>query len=542
MSAIFLSYRRDDSSGYAGRLFDNLVARFGRERVFMDIETLEPGLDFIEGIDRAIQSCGAVIAMIGPNWLSATNSRGQRRLDDPNDFIRLEIATALKRGVRVIPVLVHEATMPTEETLPEPLRRLSRLQSFEISDNRWEFDVGRLADVLEPVIAESGTYAGPIPGAAVAADRPPTVAPASGDGSGSETNGFGKMAAAALVLVATVVAGSWWFIQRQAIEPGADNALTKSGPAQGVERPRPSATPAPAVAPPELQPPVRPAATDAKETVEPEPPAAPQREPAREPDVVVEPPTDASRTAPRSEPEETPASPEDRENLERAALIGDLLDRAQTDLADLRLTRPAGDNAYERYRQVLALDPENPDAREGLQAIAERYHGLVEDALVRGELDAAERHLESARTVDPGIDWLPPMQEAIERQRHREARSFAPVVPGAPVSSDRGDALEACLSGCEREQQACRDENGPDAESNCLREHSVECDRRYKECMSDARQLIIWGRASLKSTCAGVHAQCERAAPADCAGALAEVGAECDRRSAQCAEDCRARR
>ena len=119
MSAIFLSYRRDDSSGYAGRLFDNLSERFSRERVFMDIETLEPGMDFVAGIDRAIESCGAVIAMIGPNWVKAQDGEGHRRLDNPHDFIRLEITSALTRGVRVIPVLVHKASMPLEQELPE---------------------------------------------------------------------------------------------------------------------------------------------------------------------------------------------------------------------------------------------------------------------------------------------------------------------------------------------------------------------------------------------------------------------------------------
>ena len=180
MSAIFLSYRRDDSSGYAGRLFDNLAERFGRERVFMDIETLEPGMDFVAGIDRAIESCGAVIAMIGPNWAKAQDGEGRRRLDNPHDFIRLEITSALTRNVRVIPVLVHNASMPSEQELPEPLRPLCRLQASEISDNRWEFDVRRLADAVEPLIAE--------------AEGSPTVVPsAAGTGTttapGSKTDG-----------------------------------------------------------------------------------------------------------------------------------------------------------------------------------------------------------------------------------------------------------------------------------------------------------------------------------------------------------------
>ena len=153
--SIFISYRRNDSSGYAGRLFDDLAQRFGREQVFTDIETLEPGVDFVEGIDQAIKLVGAVIVLIGPSWTKATDSSGHRRLDNPHDFIRLEITAAIKRGVQVIPVLVHGAVMPQEQELPEPLRPLCRLQACEISDDRWESDVSRLGDALAPSIAES---------------------------------------------------------------------------------------------------------------------------------------------------------------------------------------------------------------------------------------------------------------------------------------------------------------------------------------------------------------------------------------------------
>jgi beta-lactam-binding protein with PASTA domain len=152
MGNIFISYRREDSAGHSGRLFDKLRERFGKDRVFMDIAGIEPGVDFVEAIEKAVGSCDAFIVVIGKQWLSATDADGQRRLDSPEDFIRLEIATALKRKIRVIPVLVQGATAPSSGSLPEDLRKLSRLQAHEISDNRWDFDVGTLIETLEKVL------------------------------------------------------------------------------------------------------------------------------------------------------------------------------------------------------------------------------------------------------------------------------------------------------------------------------------------------------------------------------------------------------
>ena len=542
MSAIFLSYRRDDSSGYAGRLFDNLVARFGRENVFMDIETLEPGLDFIEGIDRAIRSCGAVIAMIGPNWLTATNRQGQRRLDDPNDFIRLEIATALKRGVRVIPVLVYDASMPSEEQLPESLRRLSRLQSFEISDNRWEFDVGRLADVLEPVIAEPGPGTKPATGGEGAVGKAQPSGSLPGGDASPGTNRTGLIAVVALILAAVVVAGGWWLSQRPSIETDPESADIGPGPSIQDEPSARAQAPDRDATPSITETPRRPADTESEPAVTEEPPETSPETPERPSDTLAESPPTSPRVIPLSEPATMQRTAEDIERQEQAERIDDLLERARVDLADLRLTRPAGDSAYDRYRQVLELDPDNTDAREGLQAIVERYHGLVEEALVRGAFDTAERHLESARTVDPGSDWLKPMQAELERQRRLATRAAEPAGRASYSSASRGRDVEACLHGCEREQQTCRDEIDSDIEAVCLQERSAECDRLHKDCLSDARELVIWGRASVKSQCAGEHAQCERSAKEACADASATANAVCDRRFDQCAEACRAMR
>lgn len=156
-SSIFLSYRRDDTAGHAGRLRDSLAERFGPARVFMDLESIGVGADFVETIKDAVGSSRAVIVLIGRRWLSAADKKGNRRLDDPQDFVRLEVETALGRGVRVIPVLVQGAEMPTEDALPGPLAKLARRNAIEVSDSRWSFDVDRLADAVEEALAQEPT-------------------------------------------------------------------------------------------------------------------------------------------------------------------------------------------------------------------------------------------------------------------------------------------------------------------------------------------------------------------------------------------------
>jgi len=151
MSGIFISYRRQDSQGSAGRLADTLKAQFAHNQIFRDIETIEPGVDFVEAIERALGSCVVLLAVIGPRWLSATDKNGRRRLDDTNDYTRVEIAAALQRKVRVIPVLVDGAAMPDAEELPDDLKTLARRQASELSDKRWDFDVRQLVQTIEKI-------------------------------------------------------------------------------------------------------------------------------------------------------------------------------------------------------------------------------------------------------------------------------------------------------------------------------------------------------------------------------------------------------
>jgi hypothetical protein len=152
-SGIFVSYRRDDSSGHAGRLSDRLVEHFGRDRIFMDIDTIEPGEDFVTVIENAVGSCEVLIAIIGRNWLSSPGGT-MGRLENPNDFVRLEIATALRRDIRVIPVLVQRASMPTPQDLPDDLAKFVRRNAVELTDLHWQSDVDQLISVMERVLAK----------------------------------------------------------------------------------------------------------------------------------------------------------------------------------------------------------------------------------------------------------------------------------------------------------------------------------------------------------------------------------------------------
>jgi TIR domain len=149
---IFISYRRDESAGYAGRIADSFEEYFGEDKVFRDIDSIEPGLDFAEAIESAVGSCEVLIAVIGNNWLTATDAAGRKRLEDANDFVRTEIATALKRNIRVIPLLVQGASMPSADELPDDLAPLARRNAFELHDTSWRDDVRRLTGVLKRLI------------------------------------------------------------------------------------------------------------------------------------------------------------------------------------------------------------------------------------------------------------------------------------------------------------------------------------------------------------------------------------------------------
>jgi len=119
----------------------------------MDIDTIEPGIDFVEVIETAISQCDILLVLIGKQWVRMTDTLGRRRLDNPEDFVLLEVKAGLERNIRVIPVLVGGATMPNSQELPAVLINLARRNAFEISDARWHTDVGRLIEVTEKIVA-----------------------------------------------------------------------------------------------------------------------------------------------------------------------------------------------------------------------------------------------------------------------------------------------------------------------------------------------------------------------------------------------------
>jgi len=172
MGSIFLSYRREDSEGQAGRLYDDLVAVFGPDSVFMDVAAIQPGRDFRKSIDQSLNSCGVFLSLIGKSWLTAKDTSGQRRLDDPADFVRIETGAALKRDIPVIPVLVQGASAPKPDQLSDDLKELAFRNAVELTHARWDSDIEVLIKALRPYISQSGPEPEPVqPGSKLRATK-----------------------------------------------------------------------------------------------------------------------------------------------------------------------------------------------------------------------------------------------------------------------------------------------------------------------------------------------------------------------------------
>jgi len=219
MSRIFICYRRDDASGHAGRLRDALSARFGAHEIFRDLDTIGPGDDFVRAMSAGIDSCAVFLAVIGRRWLTAESPGSPRRLDDPDDHVRNELARALARQCRVIPVLVQGAAMPRAGDLPEPLKGLTARNAIALDDEGWDSAVERLAAAIRREL----------PGAAVTA--PPRSAPYVGR----------RYAVAALV--AAVVIAAVVFLTRGR---SRDASGPPNGPGADAQLPAAAGTVAPA--------------------------------------------------------------------------------------------------------------------------------------------------------------------------------------------------------------------------------------------------------------------------------------------------------
>jgi len=215
MGSIFLSYRREDAEGQAGRTVDDLVAVFGSNSVFMDVSAIQPGRDFRKAIDQSLSSCGVFLSLIGKSWATAKDASTQRRLDDPADFVRIETATALKRDIPVIPVLVQGASIPKPDQLPDDLKDLAYRNGVELTHARWDSDVQVLINSLRPYVSKASPQPGPEP-------IPPDKK--------ADRNKFLALTAAVL-LVAAGIAFYFGFARKTVVPPANESAKTNARPA-----------------------------------------------------------------------------------------------------------------------------------------------------------------------------------------------------------------------------------------------------------------------------------------------------------------------
>ena len=503
MPAIFISYRREDSSGHTGRIYDGLRERFGEDCVFRDIDTIEPGTDFVEAVEQGIQGCSTLIVVIGKHWLAAADELG-RRLDDPNDFVRLEIASALRKGMRVIPVLIKGASMPSGKALPEDIAPLARRHALELSDSRWDYDMGRLIDTLEKLDE---------------ANPPPVGAPFETHENAPEKSHrsfrfTGLLGIAALV--AAIPLFAWLGLYPSGGDPPPTTARTSAHAIPSTPtRSKPDKPP-------------------------------PQREST----------SSASAPATTAAPGRTDDKPKHIEALKR---------RAAANLKALRLTIPKGNNALEDYQAILRLSPDDQEARDGLRKIARKYLELAHSALRKGKLIQASKHLDMARKVDantPGMTSLtreiktarqiraakepvavtPSTRETIPRTPSREkppttARS---IKPAAPVQS--GDAFDAsrnnCIENCQNRLATCKN-NAANQLKACLEPVKAACDKMEQRCNNDPQLLATRGNFGTESECLSRWHQCKEDREVQCQRLFETGETECAAGLQACQAGCR---
>jgi formylglycine-generating enzyme required for sulfatase activity len=223
--AIFIGYRREDTADVAGRVYDALEARFGRKRVFKDVDNLRPGADFGAYIKSVLPQCRVALILIGPNWVSAADEEARRRLDDPNDWVRIEVETALGLdGLDVVPVLVNGARMPKAEELPRSLQPLLRRHAATIRrDPDFRDDIGRLATALR-----SSVRTGFLDLEAIGGDRRPFAAAATPQT--GRVRGVISLGAVGVVLLGVMLWSPWNNGDPGPSEPAEQGAVTEAPP------------------------------------------------------------------------------------------------------------------------------------------------------------------------------------------------------------------------------------------------------------------------------------------------------------------------
>ena len=284
---IFINYRRGDEPGFTQALLGRLEQAFPAERLFIDVDNIPPGEDFVRMLELQVAQCDAMLTVIGNNWLDATDERGSRRLDDPNDFVRIEIESALKLGKRVIPVLVHQARMPHPDELPEAIRSLSQRNAVRLTHERFRADVQGLIKALqgaiEDVALRRSSNVGASDRAAKPLEQPPSPRRA--------------LAAFGVLAVVLIGAGGIWLAYPKLTLLSHDTASVQPVPVQPASvQPTPVA-PTPAQPTPAQPAPVQPLPAQERASI------APIVRPT--PSVVVPPPQAEIATPPASIPDPT---------------------------------------------------------------------------------------------------------------------------------------------------------------------------------------------------------------------------------------------
>jgi uracil-DNA glycosylase len=158
MAHIFINYRRQDSEGYVGRLFDHLSGHFEPDALFMDVDSIPPGADFVTFLSESVAACDVFLSVIGPHWLTLTDDAGSRRIDQWNDFVHIEIQSALEQNKLIIPVLVGGAKMPSPKSLPEDIAALSNRNAVELSHQRFSYDVEKLVEAIKEMVPATPAF------------------------------------------------------------------------------------------------------------------------------------------------------------------------------------------------------------------------------------------------------------------------------------------------------------------------------------------------------------------------------------------------
>jgi hypothetical protein len=192
VAKVFISYRRDDSAGHAGRINDRLEREFGRDLLFMDVDAIPLGADFVDVLIAEVAKCDVLLAIIGPNWVDARDEAGRRRLDGDHDYVRIEIGAALKRGIPVVPIFLEGTRVPKLEQLPDDLKGLIRRNGLEVRHATFHADMDKLVRALKA----AGTPDPHITPTSRSTTRPPPLPPRSepvADRSKSSAKSGGKL-------------------------------------------------------------------------------------------------------------------------------------------------------------------------------------------------------------------------------------------------------------------------------------------------------------------------------------------------------------